>query len=194
MFNKRYLPLIAIVAAASLFTAACSSDDDDSAGTTTETTADEAMTEEAMTEEGPGTIVDVAVADGRFTTLVTAVEAAGLVETLSGEGPYTVFAPTDDAFAALPDGTLEALLADPDALSDILTYHVVSGEVMASSVVELDGKAVETVNGETITVGVSDGDVTLTDATGRTANVIITDVVADNGVIHVIDAVLLPSA
>lgn len=134
------------------------------------------------------TIVDVAVADGRFTTLVAAVEAAGLVETLSGEGPFTVFAPTDDAFAALPAGTLDSLLLpeNKQQLTDILTYHVVSGKVMAANVVTLT--SAPTVLGKDITITVKDGKVYLND----TVQVIITDVEASNGVIHVIDAVLLP--
>jgi transforming growth factor-beta-induced protein len=134
------------------------------------------------------TIVDVAVADGRFTTLVAAVEAAGLVETLSGEGPFTVFAPTDDAFAALPAGTLDSLLLpeNKQQLTDILTYHVVSGKVMAADVVTLT--SAPTVLGKDVTITVKDGKVYLND----TVQVIITDVEASNGVIHVIDAVLLP--
>ncbi|NTU55587.1 MAG: fasciclin domain-containing protein [Anaerolineales bacterium] len=136
----------------------------------------------------PGTIVDIAVADGRFNTLVAAVTAAELVETLSGEGPFTVFAPTDDAFAALPAGTLDSLLLpeNKQALTDILLYHVVSGKVMASDVVGLS--AAPTVLGKDITITIKDGKVFLND----TIQVIITDIEASNGVIHVIDAVLLP--
>jgi transforming growth factor-beta-induced protein len=135
-----------------------------------------------------GTIVDVAVADGRFTTLVAAVEAAGLVETLSGEGPFTVFAPTDDAFAALPAGTLDSLLLpeNKQQLTDILLYHVVSGKVMAADVVTLT--SAPTVLGKDVTITVKDGKVFLND----TVEVIITDIETSNGVIHVIDAVLLP--
>lgn len=129
-------------------------------------------------------IVDTAVANGSFTTLVAAVEAAGLVETLKGEGPFTVFAPTDEAFAALPEGTVEALLADPEALAAILTYHVVAGKVMSTDL--SDGMTAETVNGAEITIG-TEGGVTVNDA-----NVVIADVEASNGVIHVIDAVILP--
>ncbi|RPJ14034.1 MAG: fasciclin domain-containing protein [Deltaproteobacteria bacterium] len=136
----------------------------------------------------PGTIVDIAVADGRFNTLVAAVTAAELVETLSGEGPFTVFAPTDDAFAALPAGTLDSLLLpeNKQALTDILLYHVVSGKVMASDVIGLS--AAPTVLGKDITITIKDGKVFLND----TIQVIITDIEASNGVIHVIDAVLLP--
>ena len=141
--------------------------------------------EEAMMEK---TIVDIAVEDGRFTTLVAAVTAAELVETLSSEGPFTVFAPTDDAFAALPEGTLDSLLLpeNKQALTDILLYHVVSGKVMAADVVGLS--SAPTVLGKYITITVTDGNVYLND----TIQVIITDIEASNGVIHVIDAVLLP--
>ncbi|HCR71466.1 MAG TPA: beta-Ig-H3/fasciclin [Anaerolineae bacterium] len=134
------------------------------------------------------TIVDVAVTDGRFTTLVAAVQAAELVETLSGEGPFTVFAPTDDAFAALPAGTLDSLLLpeNKQALTDILLYHVVAGKVMAADVVGLT--SAPTVLGADITIAVRDGNVFLND----TVQVIITDIETSNGVIHVIDAVLLP--
>jgi len=144
--------------------------------------ADEAAMEEK------NTIVDIAVADGRFTTLVAAVTAAGLVETLSGEGPFTVFAPTDDAFAALPAGTVESLVKpeNKQQLTDILLYHVVSGKVMAADVVGLT--SAPTVLGKDLTIKVQDGKVFLND----TVQVIITDIEASNGVIHVIDAVLLP--
>lgn len=141
--------------------------------------------EEAMMDK---TIVDIAVADGRFNTLVAAVTAAELVDTLKSEGPFTVFAPTDDAFAALPAGTLDSLLL-PDnkqALTDILLYHVVSGKVMASDVTGLS--SAPTVLGKDITITIKDGNVFLND----TIQVIITDIEASNGVIHVIDAVLLP--
>jgi transforming growth factor-beta-induced protein len=139
-------------------------------------------------EAASNTIVDIAVADGRFKTLVAAVQAAGLVETLSGEGPFTVFAPTDDAFAKLPAGTVETLLKpeNKQKLTDILLYHVVSGKVMAADVVTLT-KA-PTVLGKDVTITVKDGKVFLND----TVQVIITDIEASNGVIHVIDAVLLP--
>ena len=133
-------------------------------------------------------IVDIAAADGRFTTLVTAVEAAGLAETLSGEGPFTVFAPTDDAFAALPEGTVEGLLADIPALTDVLLYHVVEGAVDAATVVGLDSAT--TLQGSDISVEVRDGSVFLND----NVQVIVTDIQASNGIIHVIDSVLLPPA
>jgi uncharacterized surface protein with fasciclin (FAS1) repeats len=132
------------------------------------------------------TIVDIAVSNDDFSTLVTAVTAAGLVDVLSGEGPFTVFAPTNDAFAALPEGALDAVLADVDLLTAVLTYHVVSGDVRAADVVNLS-KA-QTVQGEWLAVSTDDG--VMVDQ----ANVVATDIVADNGVIHVIDAVLLPKA
>ena len=143
-------------------------------------------TEEAMEEKQ--SIVEIAVADERFTTLVAALTAAELVETLSGEGPFTVFAPTNDAFAALPAGTVESLLLpeNKQALTDILLYHVVSGKVMAADVVTLT--SAPTVLGKDVTITVKDGKVFLND----TVEVIITDIEASNGVIHVIDAVLLP--
>jgi uncharacterized surface protein with fasciclin (FAS1) repeats len=142
-------------------------------------------TEEPMEEPEMPDNVDTAVADGRFTTLVAAIEAADLVDALKAEGPLTVFAPTDDAFAALPEGTVEALLADIPALTDILLYHVVEGKVMAADVVELSAAA--TLLGQEVAISVMDGKVMLNDS-----QVILTDVEASNGVIHVIDAVLLP--
>ncbi|MXY72100.1 MAG: fasciclin domain-containing protein, partial [Dehalococcoidia bacterium] len=137
--------------------------------------------------EARGTIVDIAVADGRFTTLVAAVQAAGLVEALAGEGPLTVFAPTDDAFAALPEGTVEALLEDIPALTDILLYHVVAGDVKAADVVTLE--SAETLQGGSLTITV-EGDVVRING----AQVVIVDIEASNGTIHVIDTVLLPPA
>jgi uncharacterized surface protein with fasciclin (FAS1) repeats len=132
-------------------------------------------------------IVDTAVAAGSFKTLVTAVKAAGLAETLKGKGPFTVFAPTDEAFAKLPTGTLENLLKpeNKEKLKGILTYHVVAGKVMAKDVVTM--KEAKTVNGQMLTITVKDGKVMVDNA-----NVVKTDVAASNGVIHVIDAVLLP--
>jgi transforming growth factor-beta-induced protein len=133
----------------------------------------------------PKDIVDTAVADGRFKTLATALTAAGLVDTLKGKGPFTVFAPTDEAFAKLPAGTLTALLADKAKLTAILTYHVVSGRVMAADVVKLT--SANTVNGKPVTIKVDGGKVYINDA-----QVIITDILTSNGVIHVIDKVILP--
>ena len=132
-------------------------------------------------------IVDTAVADDDFNTLVAAIQAAGLVETLKGEGPFTVFAPTDEAFAKLPKGTLDSLLKpeNKQKLASILTYHVVSGKVMAADVVKLT--EAKTVNGQSLTINVKDGTVMV-----DSAKVIKTDIECSNGVIHVIDAVLLP--
>jgi len=147
----------------------------------------------SMSEPAAADIVDTAVAAGDFTTLAKALTAAGLVETLKGDGPFTVFAPTDEAFAKLPAGTLDGLLKDKKALTAVLTYHVVPGEVMASQVAGMDGKKVTTAQGGTFTVNVKDGKVSLTDGAGNTVNVVKTDITASNGVIHVIDGVLLPS-
>jgi uncharacterized surface protein with fasciclin (FAS1) repeats len=129
-------------------------------------------------------IVETAVAAGNFTTLAKALTAAGLVDTLKGDGPFTVFAPTDEAFAKLPAGTLEALLQDKAKLTKILTYHVVPGKVMASDVVKL--KEAKTVEGDEISINASNG------VTVDNARVVKTDIVASNGVIHVIDSVLMP--
>ena len=174
--------------AASLVLAACGEDDNSAVETTVaaaETTA--AASETSAATEEPGTIVDVASGNPDFSTLVAAVGAAGLVETLSGEGPFTVFAPTNDAFAALPAGLVDKLLLpeNKDVLTQILTYHVVSGAVMAADVTAGDVPSVE---GSPITVTVEGGTVKLNDS----ATVIATDVMASNGVIHVIDAVILP--
>lgn len=134
-------------------------------------------------------IVDTAIAAGNFTTLVSAVEAAGLVETLKGEGPFTVFAPTDEAFATLPAGTLDTLLQDPQGqLSQILLYHVVPGKVMAADVAGMSGQTAETAGGQTLNITVEGEKVMINDAT-----VVITDIETSNGVIHVIDKVLTPA-
>ncbi len=163
------IKLAAILAALGLFVAACGGE------------AEETTTTTAPLKD----IVDTAVAAGSFTTLVAAVQAAGLVETLKGEGPFTVFAPTDAAFAALPAGTVEALLADIPALTDILLYHVVAGKVMAADVVNLTSAT--TVQGSDLAIVVEDGKVMI-----NGVNVITTDIETSNGVIHVIDAVLIP--
>lgn len=145
-----------------------------------------AVPETTVEEEPDQTIVDIAVGDDRFSTLVTAVQTAGLVETLSSEGPFTLFAPTNDAFAALPEGTVEALLQDRDALTQVLTYHVVAGAVSANQVTGLSNA--ETIQGQPVVVG-SSGGVSINDA-----NVIETDIRGSNGIIHVIDSVLIPPA
>ena len=134
-------------------------------------------------------IIDTAVAAGNFKTLASAVTAAGLVDTIKGTGPFTVFAPTDDAFAKLPAGTLESLLKDVPKLKGILTYHVVSGKVMAADVLKMDGQTAATVNGATLKVSTTGG----VKLNGE-INVVKTDIECTNGVIHVIDAVLLPAA
>ncbi len=135
--------------------------------------------------EKPATIVATASAAGQFNTLLQAATAAGLVEVLQGEGPYTVFAPTDAAFAKLPPGTLEALLKDPVKLKAILTYHVVPGRLTSDKV--LAGAPLKTVQGQTLTASKSDSGVTI-----DTANLVKADIPCSNGVIHVIDAVVLP--
>ena len=145
--------------------------------------ADSAMNDDAM----PKDIVDTAIAAGSFNTLVAAVQAAGLEDALRGDGPFTVFAPTDEAFAALPAGTVESLLADPEALSQILLYHVVAGKVMAADV--SDGLQADTLEGAPVAFSIVDGKPMI-----NGANIVATDIEASNGVIHVIDAVLIPAA
>jgi len=183
--HTKRIAALAVVAALGL--AACGDDGNDADAApvaSPSASADEA--------QEVGTIVDVAVGAGSFTTLVAAVQAAGLVETLSGEGPFTVFAPTDDAFAAALESlgiTAEELLADTETLTSILTYHVIAGEVDAATAISLDGQTAETVNGAEISISVVDGNVMINDAT-----VISPDVMASNGLIHAIDTVLLPPA
>jgi len=132
-----------------------------------------------------GDIVATASAAGNFNTLVAAVQAAGLAETLQSDGPFTVFAPTDEAFAKLPEGTVEALIANPDKLRAILLYHVVPGKVMAADVVTL--KSATTAQGSDVEIMLADGGVRINDA-----NVTATDIESSNGVIHVIDSVIIP--
>ncbi len=139
----------------------------------------------SMMEADEMDIVETAIDAGSFTTLVTALQATGLDETLSGEGPFTVFAPTDDAFDALPEGTLDSLLEDEEALTAILTYHVVAGEAMSTDLSDM--MALETVQGEEVIVHITDGNVMVGDA-----NVVQADIETSNGVIHVIDMVILP--
>ncbi len=185
--------LTTLIAGTALSLSACSQAAEDT------TVDDAAMADQMTNTEAAGTIVDVAVGNDDFSTLVAAVQAAGLVETLSGEGPFTVFAPTNAAFAALPEGTVETLTTtDTDTLASILTYHVVAGEVMAADVIAAieaageEGYAITTVNGAMLTATLVDGSVMLTDAAGNTATVTATDIDASNGVIHVIDTVLMP--
>ncbi|WP_114521661.1 fasciclin domain-containing protein [Altererythrobacter sp. ZODW24] len=191
---KRFtLPL---VATAALALSACGE-----TATTDATDADTMSNDAAMTDAAEvGTIVDVAAGNADFSTLVTAVTAADLGATLSGDGPFTVFAPTNAAFEKLPEGTLETLTApeSKEALTGILTYHVVAGETMAAALGEAitagEGTAVlTTVNGATLSASVDGENVILTDAAGNTATVVIADVDASNGVIHAIDTVLMPS-
>ena len=153
---------------------------------------------EEIVETAPN-IVGVAAANPDFSTLVTAVKAANLVETLSGAGPFTVFAPTNAAFEQLPAGTVETLLKPEslDKVTAVLTYHVVSGKFEAAAVIEAinnsKGKfTVKTVQGENLTLSLKDGKVILTDAKGGTSTVILADVAASNGVIHAVDTVLMP--
>ena len=190
---RRILPVAAVIALA-ITTAACGSDDADTAASSAAPATTSAAPSPSPSESmATADIVDTAVAAGDFKTLAAALTAAGLVDTLKGAGPFTVFAPTDDAFAKLPAGTVDTLLKDPKGdLTQILTYHVVPGKVMAADVVKLDGQKVKTVQGGELTVGVNGDKVTLTDAAGNTVNVTTVDVPASNGVIHVIDGVLMP--
>jgi uncharacterized surface protein with fasciclin (FAS1) repeats len=161
----------------------------------------EAETSKEEVEEAPQTVVEIAVGNENFTTLVTAVKAAELVETLSSEGPFTVFAPTNDAFAKLPEGTV-ATLVEPEnkeQLTGILTYHVVSGKFMAADVVkaieENEGSfTIPTVQGGELVATLDGENVVITDANGNTSTVVMADVDASNGVIHAIDSVVMPKS
>ena len=177
----RILGGLAVAASLMFGAVACSSDSDSSSSSTTKAQSSSTTVKKAST------IVTAASGNPEFSTLVSAVTTAGLVDTLSGPGPFTVFAPNNAAFAKLPAGTLASLT--PEQVKGILTYHVVAGEVMAADV--KPGK-VKTVNGAEITINVTGGKVTITDAKGNTVNVIKTDITTDNGVIHVIDGVLMP--
>lgn len=168
----------------------------DSEDTKTESTASSTnMTEQTdkADEKSAGTIVTVASNTPTLSTLVAAVKAAGLVDTLNGSGPFTVFAPTNTAFEALPAGTVDTLLKpeNVEQLKSILTYHVVSGKVMSSDL--KDGQEVTTVQGEKLMVSIADGKVSLTDAKGGKVTVEAADVPADNGIVHLISGVLMPS-
>lgn len=145
-----------------------------------------AVDKKAEASESPKDIVDTAVAAGSFKTLAQALEAAGLIEALKGEGPFTVFAPTDEAFAKLPAGTLDSLLANTEKLKQILLYHVVSGNVKADQVVTMS--SAKTLEGSDVKISVENNKVMV-----NNANVVKTDIAASNGTIHVIDAVILPS-
>ena len=216
--SKKLLRLSAVLLAAVLIAAACGDDSGSTAEPASATAAAPATTEVPTTaaettpstvpeapaeapaeetappadEEALGTVVDVAVGSGSFPTLVAAVQAAGLVEVLSGDGPFTVLAPTEEAFAAALaalDVTAEDLLANTELLAAVLTYHVLPLEAPAEVVVSLDGQSVATVNGAEIAISVDGSTVMINNAT-----VIVTDIAASNGVIHVIDTVLLPPA
>jgi uncharacterized surface protein with fasciclin (FAS1) repeats len=187
-FSRTSRTLAAAVATAMLIAACGGSDDVEVVETPVEAPVEEPTdVEDDAAEDELGTIVDIAAGNDDFSTLVAAVVAAGLAETLSSEGPFTVFAPTDAAFAALPDGVLEALLLPEniDILISILTYHVVSGTVLAADVVDGD---VTTVEGSALTLDTAAG------VTVNGANVVAADIIASNGVIHVIDAVILPTS
>lgn len=185
---KFYARGAALALSLTLVGAACS--DSSSEPTASETPATTATAAEESTDSAAtGTIVEVAAEAGSFATLLAAADAAGLVDTLNGEGPFTVFAPTDDAFAATLDDlglTAGELLASDD-LAGILTYHVIPGNVLAADVVGLDGQSVATVNGAEVAITI-DGDTVMVD----NATVTTTDIAASNGTIHVINSVLLP--
>jgi uncharacterized surface protein with fasciclin (FAS1) repeats len=181
MKKLKYLSLVVVIVS-SAFLASC--------GNATKDEAVEETTVEVVEEapvEAPKTVVDIAVGSPDHTTLVAAVTAAGLVETLSGTGPFTIFAPTNAAFAALPAGTVENLLKpeNKEKLSSVLTFHVVAGNVLAANL--SDGQVVKTLNGQDLKVSIKDGKVMI-----NGANVVAADLSGSNGVIHVVDAVLLP--
>ncbi|WP_226637662.1 fasciclin domain-containing protein [Brevundimonas poindexterae] len=187
--------LTAVSAVALLGLAACNSEP-----ATPETDAMEPAATDMTTPAADGTIVTVAQGNSDFSTLVSAVQAADLVETLNGPGPFTVFAPTNAAFDKIPAETRTSLMepAQKEALSGILTYHVVPGRVDAAALtqqIEQGGGSatLTTVQGGTLTATVVDGTVTLTDAAGNTSKVVMTDVAASNGVIHAIDTVVMPN-
>ncbi len=174
---KRWSLVLAVVAVLTVpfIIVACGSTEEEAASPTPEPT---------MAQKD---IVDTAVEAGSFTSLVSAVQAAGLEETLRGEGPFTVFAPTDEAFAAVPQETLDALFADPSgALTDVLTYHVVPGKVLSTDL--SDGMMAETVNGESLKITIEDDGTVMVNG----AKVVTADIETSNGVIHVIDTVLVP--
>lgn len=177
----KILKNLSLVALCSVTIFAVSCDNKSTDSTETE------VVEEVVVEEESNTVVDIAVGSPDHTTLVAAVTAADLVGTLSGDGPFTVFAPTNSAFAALPEGTVESLLEEEnkDQLTAVLTYHVVAGNVKAADL--SDGQVVTTLNGQELTVSIKDGVVKINDAT-----VVAADLEGTNGVVHVLDAVLLP--
>ena len=190
MFKTKRL-LLALTIVVSLIAAGCGSDGDDTTvALSGNQTSQPPVETSPPVEAAPEDIVDVAISAGDFPTLIAAVQAAGLVETLKSEGPFTVFAPTEDAFAAALEAlglTAEELLADVETLTAVLTYHVVPGKVMAGDLTGAMSMAVATVQGAEISVTESYGAVTINEAT-----VVAADIEASNGVIHVIDQVLLP--
>ncbi|WP_081990172.1 fasciclin domain-containing protein [Psychroserpens sp. Hel_I_66] len=198
----KFLKTLSIIAVTGMLFASCAETkkENNEESMTTETETMEKEEDMAMSEtQTTPNIVEVAVGNDNFTTLVAAVKAADLAETLSGDGPFTVFAPTNDAFNKLPDGTVETLLKpeNKSKLSGILTYHVVSGKYEAAAVIDAINKnngkfTVDTVNGGSITLSLNNANVMLTDATGGTSTVIMADVAASNGVIHAIDSVVMP--
>lgn len=217
MKTARQTLSVGLAAALCAMVAGCSNtaDTPEAAGTTettatTGTTMETSSTTEAMTSEAttPGatsadtaatggsarpTVVAALASSGQFTTLSTALQASGLDQTLSGQGPFTLFAPNDQAFTQLSTGTLPGLLADPQGqLRSVLSYHVVPQKVMAAQVATMNGQTVSTVNGAQLTVVVQGDKVMLRDAKGGTVNVVQTDIEAGNGVIHGIDGVLMP--
>lgn len=175
--------MLAIACASSIMFMACNSNESGTADAMADSVKEEVMAPPAT----PVDVVDVAIGSPDHTTLVAAVTAAGLVETLKGAGPFTIFAPTNAAFGALPAGTVDGLLKpeSKDALTNILTYHVVSGSVKAADL--QDGQKVKTLQGEELTVSIKDGKVMI-----NGANVTAADLMGSNGLVHVIDAVLMP--
>jgi len=192
------MKVFSLIALSGLILTSCGEKKKEQAEETMEAVTEE-VTEVVEIEATTPNIVEVAAGNDSFSTLVAAVTAADLAGTLSGEGPFTVFAPTNDAFAKLPEGTVESLLEpeNKEALTGILTYHVVSGKFDAAAVIEAINSnngtfTVTTVQGGAIDLSLSDGNVVLTDAKGGTATVVIADVAASNGVIHAIDTVVMP--
>ncbi|UDY36750.1 fasciclin domain-containing protein [Dermatobacter hominis] len=184
MRYKFLAPLVALLLGVSLVAAACSDDSDSDASSDTTTTT-EATTTTAGGDMADETIVDIAAGNPDFSTLVELVTSAGLAETLSGAGPFTVFAPTNEAFSKVPAATLQQLQADPTgALADVLKLHVVSGKVLAADAMELDGQCVDTLGGK-VKIAKSGDDLTIGGAT-----ITQTDLEGSNGVVHVIDSVI----
>ena len=189
MRYKFLAPFVALLLGVSLVGAACSDDDSDASSDSTTTTAEAttstAGSDSASSEMADETIVDIAAGNPDFSTLVSLVQSAGLAETLSGEGPFTVFAPTNEAFSKVPADTLQQLQADPTgALTDVLKLHVISGKVLAADAMGLDGQCVDTLGGK-VKIAKSGDDLTIGGATITT-----TDLEGSNGVIHVIDGVI----